>query len=131
MKAVIYCFSGTGNTRIVSDMVARELGKKNIETDVFSFDYKSYSNTEYPSPSDYDIVGMKLAFDKGITSHDAYMSCSSFDKQSFKSFPISILVPEASKHYDKVDVAIEITASVCGKMVKKSLIDKANIRFRF
>ena len=58
MKAVIYCFSGTGNTRIVSDMVARELGKKNIETDVFSFDYKSYSNTEYPSPSDYDIVGI-------------------------------------------------------------------------
>ena len=42
MKAVIYCFSGTGNTRIVSDMVARELSKKNIETDFFSFDYKSY-----------------------------------------------------------------------------------------
>lgn len=93
-----------------------------IESDMLDFLIKMSDN--------YDIVGMKLAFDKGITSHDAYMSCSSFDKQSFKSFPITILVPEASKHYDNVDVAIEITASVCGKMVKKSLIDKANIRFK-
>lgn len=58
MKAVIYCFSGTGNTRIVSDMLARELGKKNIETDVFQFDYKTYKSREIPSPNNYDIVGI-------------------------------------------------------------------------
>ena len=58
MKAVIYCFSGTGNTRIVSDMLCRELDKKDIHTDVISFDYKSYSDKDYPSPEEYDIVGI-------------------------------------------------------------------------
>lgn len=78
---------------------------------------------------DYDIVGMKLAFEKGILLNEAYMSCKSFDKHSFNSFPISVLVPEASRYYNKVDLSIEIIASVCGKMVRKSLIDKAGIRF--
>lgn len=56
-KAIIYCFSGTGNTRKVSEFVAEELKNYEIETEVFSYDRKKYKSGDFPKPENYDLVG--------------------------------------------------------------------------
>lgn len=58
MKAIIYCFSGTGNTKRVSEFVKTELDKRDVETTVFSFDYESYKKRTYLSPNDFDIIAI-------------------------------------------------------------------------
>jgi len=53
-KAVIYVFSGTGNTRYAADKIADALTKYDVETVVWEtrspFD-------DAPNPNDFDIVG--------------------------------------------------------------------------
>ena len=58
MKCIIYCFSGTGNTKLVSKMLANALSVYNIATDISLIDYTAYKKGTYPSPNDYDIVGV-------------------------------------------------------------------------
>lgn len=57
-KAIIYCFSGTGNTLKVANFIKDNLEKLDISTDVFSIDYESYKAKSYPSPNNYDKVGI-------------------------------------------------------------------------
>jgi len=53
-KAVIYAFSGTGNTKIAAFKIAENLNALAIETTVFDV-RKPFLNV--PDPNDYDIVG--------------------------------------------------------------------------
>lgn len=57
-KAIIYCFSGTGNTRRVSDMVAAELKNNGIEAEVFKVTREVYLNKAFPNPNEYDVIGI-------------------------------------------------------------------------
>lgn len=57
-KAIIYCFSGTGNTLKVSNFIKDNLDKLGIKTDVFEINYENYKAKTYPSPNDYDKVGI-------------------------------------------------------------------------
>ncbi|MBN2300577.1 MAG: flavodoxin family protein, partial [Acholeplasmataceae bacterium] len=52
-KAIIYFFSGTGNTRIAAKEIAEELNSLNIDTIVF--DVRSPIN-DVPNPNLYDII---------------------------------------------------------------------------
>lgn len=58
MKGIIYCFSGTGNTKLVCDVLSSSLAKRGCDITVYSFDYNSYKCSLYPSPNDFDIVGI-------------------------------------------------------------------------
>lgn len=57
-KAIIYCFSGTGNTRRVSDMVAGNLCALSVETEVFKVTREAYRNKAFPNPNEYDLIGI-------------------------------------------------------------------------
>lgn len=57
-KAIIYCFSGTGNTKRVSDMVAAELTNDGVETEVFKVTRESYLKKAFPNPNEYDLIGI-------------------------------------------------------------------------
>lgn len=50
MRAVIYCFSGTGNTLLASETLAAKLNGQGIETDLFMLRKDQY----LPSPTGYD-----------------------------------------------------------------------------
>ncbi len=54
MKAIIYVFSGTGNTRIAAGKIACALGEQGIETDVADVRLPY----EVPSADGYDMVGL-------------------------------------------------------------------------
>lgn len=53
-KAIIYYFSGTGNTRIIAEMILNELNRLNVTTDLY--DIRS-PFSGIPDPSDFDYVG--------------------------------------------------------------------------
>ena len=57
-KVIIYCFSGTGNTKKVCGMIAEELKNYDHETEIFSITYDAYKNKEFPNPNDYDLIGL-------------------------------------------------------------------------
>ena len=54
MKAVLYLFTGTGNTRLCGDYLAKHLTEQGIETTIY--EYKA-DKTDIPNPNDYDLVG--------------------------------------------------------------------------
>lgn len=54
-KAILYYFTGTGNTGLCANYIKKYLNESDIQTDSFEVDYK---NTEAPNPNDYDIIGM-------------------------------------------------------------------------
>ena len=53
-NAVIYCFSGTGNTRIVAEMIRSELNQLQISTDLYDIRFP-FGNI--PDPNAYEYVG--------------------------------------------------------------------------
>ena len=53
-NALIYVFSGTGNTLIAANAIKEELNKKDIEC--FIYDVR-YPFENIPNPNDYDVVG--------------------------------------------------------------------------
>ncbi|MDC0558792.1 EFR1 family ferrodoxin [Candidatus Izimaplasma bacterium] len=53
-NAIIYFFSGTGNTRIIAEEISNELNSLNIETEIY--DIRLPFST-IPNPNDYDFVG--------------------------------------------------------------------------
>ena len=53
-KAIIYLFSGTGNTRYVANSIKTELTKQNTSTDIVEVS-RPFSLEK--QPSDYDIIG--------------------------------------------------------------------------
>ena len=54
MKAILYLFTGTGNTRLCGKYLAEHLKEQGIETDVFEY----IAGQNYvPNPNDYDLVG--------------------------------------------------------------------------
>ena len=55
MKAILYLFTGTGNTRLCGDYLAKHLKEQGIETDVY--EYRS-GDSDIPNPNDYDLVGI-------------------------------------------------------------------------
>lgn len=57
-KAVIYCFSGTGNTKRVCETLKNELINFDIYTDIFDVTYTAYKCREFPNPNDYDLIGL-------------------------------------------------------------------------
>lgn len=58
MKAIIYCFSGTGNTLKVVNFIKDNLIRLGIDVDISSIDYKMYKEKNYPSPNLYDYIGV-------------------------------------------------------------------------
>lgn len=54
MKAVIYLFSGTGNTLKACDLYKKEFEKQGVETELYTIN-KGFSNT--PNPNGFDYVG--------------------------------------------------------------------------
>lgn len=57
-KCIIYCFSGTGNTKKVCDFIAEELLPYEIETEIFSVTYSAYKKKQFPDPNAYDVIGL-------------------------------------------------------------------------
>ena len=114
---------------------ARNLGLEKASGDWITFvdadDWieESMVETLVKYSSGVDIIGLKPSFD-GNSCHEAYMSCKSFRKKQMKSFPLALLVPEASAYYDNISLSIEIIASVCGKMVRKQLLTTSSIYFK-
>ena len=52
MRAVFFVFSGTGNTRKVSEVLAEKWRERGNEADIFPIQ----AGAEYPDPKDYDVV---------------------------------------------------------------------------
>lgn len=57
-KVIIYCFSGTGNTKKVCGMLADELKNYEYETEIFSITYDAYKKKVFPDPNEYDVIGL-------------------------------------------------------------------------
>lgn len=55
MKVCLYAFSGTGNTRLYEEAIAKKLEEKGHKVDLFLF--KS-PNKDIPNPNDYDMIGI-------------------------------------------------------------------------
>ncbi len=76
-----------------------------------------------------DIVGVNVSFDYPDRQVMAHMSKSLVRKCDYKSFPLAILLPEASNYYDNLTLSVEITGSVWGKMVRSQILKNNNIKF--
>lgn len=57
-KCIIYCFSGTGNTKRVAQSVLTELAAYDYEGEVFSITYNAYKQKQFPNPNEYDLIGI-------------------------------------------------------------------------
>ena len=55
MKAILYLFTGTGNTRLCGNYLAKHLNEQGIETTVY--EYKE-GLEDLPDPNDYDLIGL-------------------------------------------------------------------------
>jgi ferredoxin/flavodoxin len=55
MKAIIYYFTGSGNTRIAAEDLKRHLDERGIQTTLYAFEV---SNHDVPNPNDYDLIGI-------------------------------------------------------------------------
>jgi NAD-dependent dihydropyrimidine dehydrogenase PreA subunit/flavodoxin len=53
-KAIIYLFSGTGNTKKIANLFKDEFKKENCETEIYPI---SNDNNTAPNPNNYDLVG--------------------------------------------------------------------------
>lgn len=57
-KAVIYCFSGTGNTRRMSQIVLDEFEKRGISGTLVSIDIDKFNQGDFPNANEFDFVGI-------------------------------------------------------------------------
>lgn len=57
-KCIIYCFSGTGNTKTVAQSVLTELASYGYEGEVFSITYNAYKQKQFTNPNEYDLIGV-------------------------------------------------------------------------
>lgn len=94
-----------------------------IESDMIAFMVSKAS-------ANIDIVGVKPIFDKCGKTVLASLNRNFIHKKDLASFPLTILVPEASVYYDNVVVSLEVMASVWGKMIRKKILKDNNIRFK-
>ncbi len=53
-KAILYVFSGTGNTKLIAEEFSKNFVKYDIETTIYMI---SANFEDVPDPSDYDIIG--------------------------------------------------------------------------
>ena len=57
-KGIVYCFSGTGNTKKVCQMLKNQLLSYDIDLDIFDITYKAYKTKQFPDANEYDYVGV-------------------------------------------------------------------------
>lgn len=57
-RCIIYCFSGTGNTRRVCEMILTELSRYGYEGEIFAITYSAYKDKQFPDPNGYDLIGV-------------------------------------------------------------------------
>lgn len=57
-KCIIYCFSGTGNTKTVAQSILTELASYGYEGEIFSITYQAYKQKQFPNPNEYDLIGV-------------------------------------------------------------------------
>lgn len=57
-KCIIYCFSGTGNTKTVAQSILTELAAYDYEGEIFSITYEAYKQKQFPNPNEYDLIGV-------------------------------------------------------------------------
>ena len=70
-----------------------------------------------------DIVFMNFLYECGNTKHIGYLDPYPLSKKDIPSFPLAILLPEASNYYDHVKQDHDILGGACGKLYRKSLLN--------
>ena len=110
---------------------ARNLGIRNSKGDYLTFvdcddwiepqmlsKMKSLIDTEM-----VDIVYMNFYYEIGTSQHIGELSPYPLRKKDISSYPLALLLPEASIYYDGVRQGHDILGAACGKLIKKSLLE--------
>lgn len=127
----LYCQKNSGVSK------ARNYGIDKAKGDFITFvdcdDWISPDMLEemmiYMNDGDIDIVFVNLFYEYHQKQTIGELSSSPIKKHDFSSYPLAILLPELSSFYDGIKQGHEIIASAWGKMLRKELIFKYNIRF--
>lgn len=75
-----------------------------------------------------DIVMGGFFFNRGIKETISLCSPTLIHKKDFPSFPLALMVPDASK-VDGIMVSVEQICAACGKLTRKELLEKHDICF--
>ena len=70
-----------------------------------------------------DIVYQNFYYEYGDLQHIGALYPSPLRKKDISSYPLAILLPEASNYYDNVIHDHDILGAACGKLIRKSLLD--------
>lgn len=70
-----------------------------------------------------DIVYMNLIYEYGKSQYVGALHPSPLRKKDISSYPLAILLPEASSYYDHVIQDHDIIGAACGKLIRKSLLN--------
>lgn len=72
-----------------------------------------------------DIVYMNFIYEYGKSQYVGALCPSPLRKKDISSYPLAILLPEASFYYDHVIQDHDIIGAACGKLIKKSLLENS------
>lgn len=78
---------------------------------------------------DADMVMANFFYNYSDYERIGYLSKNILRKTDINSYPLAILVPEASNYYDKTNLDIEIYAAACCKLTRKEIISKHHLTF--
>lgn len=70
-----------------------------------------------------DIVFMNFYYESEDSQYIGVLNPSPLRKKDISSYPLAILLPEASIYYDNVKQDHDILGAACGKLIRKSLLD--------
>lgn len=70
-----------------------------------------------------DIVYMNFIYEYGQSQCVGALYPSPLRKKDIPSYPLAILLPEASNYYDNVKQDHDIFGAACGKLIRKSLLE--------
>lgn len=75
-----------------------------------------------------DIVMGNFFFNRGKVETIGVCSKHSIKKKQFPSYPLALLVEDCAVA-DNIKISVEIICAACGKLTRKRLVNKNNIRF--
>lgn len=110
---------------------ARNLGIRNSEGEFLTFvDCDDWIEPEMLSrmydimdSNDVDIVYLNFYYEYGNSNHIGALSPYPLRKKDISSYPLAILLPEASVYYNQIRQDHDILGAAWGKLLKKSILE--------